>query len=175
MKNTVVALSVVLLVGVAVAMAARNNDAEDNERDDAKVVSLDSVPAPARDALKKLAGSAKLGKIAIEDEDGVKVYEAAWSTDGVDQEASVTEYGDVVETESVVNLDEAPQTVRKAASRSFPKRTKVKIEKKTIVLFELEAEIDGHKREILVSPTGQRVEIEHERDHQEKNEDDDEN
>jgi uncharacterized membrane protein YkoI len=132
------------------------------EQDDAQVVTLDKLPAAARDALTKLAGDAKLGEVTMEDEDGVKVYEASWQASGVEHEAEVTEHGDVVQTEQVVNLDAMPKAVQRAATNAFPKGTKLKLEKKTIVLYEVEAEIDGQEKEVLVAPTGQRVEIDHE-------------
>jgi uncharacterized membrane protein YkoI len=165
MSKWLLAVSAVLVIGTAVGFAAAAKDKEDKndmEQDDAQVVTLDKLPAAARDALTKLAGDAKLGEVTMEDEDGVKVYEASWQASGVEHEAEVTEHGDVVQTEQVVNLDAMPKAVQRAATNAFPKGTKLKLEKKTIVLYEVEAEIDGQEKEVLVAPTGQRVEIDHE-------------
>lgn len=164
MSKWLLSLSAVLLIGTAAGFAATAKDAEDKEdkeQDDAQVVTLDKLPAAARDAMKKLAGDAKLGEITMEDEDGVKVYEASWEANGVEHEAEVTEQGDTVATEEMVDLDSAPKSVQKVAKKAFPKGTKVKVERKTIVLYEVEAEVDGKEIELLVAPTGQRMEIEH--------------
>lgn len=167
MSKMLLALSGILVIGTAVGLSARDNDNEGKEQEDAQVVTLDNLPRAAREALLSLAGAAKLGEVAMEEEDGVKVYEAGWTVDGVDHEATVTEDGDLVETEQLVDLDSTPKAVQQAAKKAFPKGTKLKIEKKTIVLYEVEAEIDGKERESLVAPTGQRVEIEHE-DHEDE-------
>ena len=164
MSKWLLTLSVVLVIGTAVGFAATANvtaDKEDKEQDDSQVVTLDKLPAAARDALAKLAGDAKIGEITMEDEDGVRVYESSWKVNGVEHEAEVTEHGDTVATEQTIDLESAPKAVQKAAKIAFPKGTKVKVERKTIVLYEVAAEIDGKEKEILVAPTRQTVEIEH--------------
>ncbi len=98
----------------------------------------------------------------MEDEDGVKIYEGSWQVDGVDHEAVVTAQGDLIETEEVVAWESVPKGVQKTAGQAFPKGTKVKVERKTIVLYEVEAKIDGKEKEVLVAPTGQRIEVDQE-------------
>lgn len=137
----------------------RNEKDGDGEADDAQIVALADIPAAAQEALRKLAGDAKIAEVKVEDEDGVKVYEAAWKLKDVEHEATVTAHGEVVETEQVIAASAAPEAVQKVAAKEFPKGAKVKFEKKTIVLYELEAEIDGQEKEFLVAPTGQQMEI----------------
>lgn len=176
MTKWLLTLSAVLVIGTAVGFAATardNEDKVDNEQEDAQVVAFDKLPAAARDALIKRASGAKVGEVTMEDEDGVKVYEASWEVNGVEHEAEVTEHGDTVATEQIVDLDSAPKAVQKAAKKAFPKGTKLKVELKTIVLYEVEAEIDGQEQEVLVAPTGQRVEIDHDDDEHEDREEDD--
>jgi len=136
------------------------DDEQDGEQDDAQIVTINTIPDAPRTALQKLAGQSKLSEVKLEVEDGVKVYEAGWETGGVEHEASVTATGDVVETESVVAVNASPKAVQDRAVELFPKGTKLIIEKKTIFLYEIIAEVDGEEEEILVSPTGQQVEIE---------------
>lgn len=145
----------------------------DGEEDDAEVVPFAKIPAAAQKALLKLAGDAKISEVDVEDEDGVKVYEGAWKVNGVEHEAEVTANGDVIETEQVIAAGDAPKAVQKAAAKAFPKGAKVTIEKKTVVLYEIEAEIKGKEKEILVAATGQRVEIEHGDDDDDHGDDDD--
>lgn len=168
MSKKLLALAAVLVASTAVglaAWAAERKEKDGEEQADSQVVKLDKIPAAARDALTKLAGSAKIEEVAMEDEDGVKVYEGAWQVKGVGHEAVVTENGDLVETEQIVDLDAIPNAVQRVAKKSFPKGTKLKVEKKTVVLYEVEAKINGKEKEVLVAPTGQRVEIEQE-DHE---------
>jgi len=162
MSKSLLAMSGLMLVGAAISFAAGAKDKEqEREKDDAEsVVALDKLPKAARDALTRLAGDARIEEVTAEDEDGVKVYEGSWEIDGAEHEAEVTETGDVVETEEEVGWDAVPKAVRQAATKAYPKGTKIDVEKKTIVLYELEAEIGGREKEILVDPTGERVEIE---------------
>lgn len=167
MSKSLLAMSGLLVIGAAISFAAGAKDKEQKgeERDDAEsVVGLDKLPKAARDALTRLAGDARIEEVTAEDEDGVKVYEGSWQIKGVEHEAEVTETGDVVETEEEVGWDAVPKAVQQAATKSYPKGTKVTVEKKTIVLYELEAEIGGREKEFLVNPAGERVEIEDEGD-----------
>jgi len=179
------AVSLVSIAMLATLVAAEKGRAEkdkgkqreekenDGEEDDAEVVPLAKIPAAAQKALQKLAGDAKIFEVTVEDEDGVKIYEGSWKVKGVEHEAEVTANGDIIETEQVIAVGDAPKAVQKVAAKAFPKDAKVKIEKKTIVLYEVEADINGKEKEILVAPTGQRVEIDHGDDDDEDNEDED--
>lgn len=164
MSRMMLALAGILMIGVTAGLAARNDE---KEQDDAQVVAMDKLPAAARNALSKLAGDAKILEVTMEDEDGMKVFEGSWKVEDVDHEASVTEHGDVVETEQAISLEAAPEAVQRAARRALPEGTEFKVEKKTIVLYEVEAKINGEEKETLVSPTGQRLEIEQE-DHEDE-------
>ncbi len=159
MSKTLIALSAFMLIGTAIGFAGREAQHRDAEQDDARTVSLQDVPTPARKALAENAGTAKIVEVTMEDEDGIKVYEATWQIGGVDHEMEVTERGDTVATEHIVSVDDLPQPVREAAGKFFPPGTTLKAEQKTIVLYELAADIDGREKEVLVAPTGQCVNV----------------
>ena len=96
MSKKLLALLGILVIGTAAGLAATAKDKqnrEEKEQEDAQVVTLDKLPEAARDALVKLAGDAKIEEVTVEDEDGVKVYEASWKLQGVEHEAEVTEHG----------------------------------------------------------------------------------
>jgi len=117
-------------------------------------LTIDQVPEAARAALLKLAGEAKIVEVESEDEHGALVYEAEWVANGRQHEAAVTADGTLVETAEVVRMEDLPSAVRAAVAKHFPGQTKLEIEKKTIVAYEIEARIDGKERELLVLPTG---------------------
>jgi len=120
-------------------------------------ISLDQVPATARAALLKLAGDARITEVEREERHGVVLYEAEWTADGRETEAKVTTHGDLVKLEQEVDARDVPASVKAAAARAFPEGTRVEYEKTTLILYEIEARIDGKKKEILVSPTGRIV------------------
>ncbi|MCX7426238.1 MAG: hypothetical protein NTW96_11540 [Planctomycetia bacterium] len=161
-RTMVVILGVVVVgVGVAITQAARDNDKDDKEQGE-KQVSLDQIPEAAKAALVKLAGKAKIEEVGVEEEDGVTLYEGSWKVKNAEHEAMVTADGDLVERTSEVALGKTPKAVQDAAAKAFAEGAKLTVERKTIVLYEIEATVDGKEKEILVAPTGQRVEIDDE-------------
>jgi len=125
-------------------------DDEDHEEE----ISLDQVPAAAREALLKLAGGARIAKVEREKKHGVVLYEAEWKVTGQEHEATVTCEGALVKLEQVVAAKDVPTAVKSAAAKMFPGVANLKYEKKTIVLYEVEGKVKGKKRELSFSPSG---------------------
>ena len=145
----------------------------EHEGDDEDDLTIGEVPEPARGALVKLAGGAKIIKAEREKEHGVLVYEAEWVVNGTQHEAAVTADGTLIETEEIVPVEKLPAAVRAAIAKHFPANAKVTVEKKMIVVYEVEAKVDGREKELLVFPTG-RVHEEPDDHHDDDDEDDDE-
>jgi uncharacterized membrane protein YkoI len=143
----------------------------EEEEDDGDDLTIDQVPEPARAALLKLAGDAKIIEAEREHEHGVLVYEAEWAKDGTKHEAAVTADGTLVEIEEIIPVDKAPAAVRAAIAKHFGPDAKVVVEKKMVVVYEVEAKVDGKHKELLVLPTG-RVHKEPDDDHEHDDDDD---
>jgi uncharacterized membrane protein YkoI len=124
--------------------------AEDDEDD----LTIDQVPGPARAALLRLADGAKIVEAEREMEHGVPVYEAEWIKNGTRHEAAVTADGTLIELEEIIPAGKAPAAVRAVIAKHFGAAAKVVVEKKMIVVYEIEAKIDGQEKELLVFPTG---------------------
>ena len=144
----------------------------EHEGDDEDDITVDQIPAPARKALQQLAGGAEIVKAEREKEHGVLVYEAEWVANGTKHEAAVTADGAVIEIEEIVPVEKAPAAVRAAIAKHFPANVKVTVEKKMIVVYEVEARIDGREKELLVFPT-ERVHEEDDDDEDDDHDDDD--
>ncbi|MCP4249186.1 MAG: hypothetical protein GY778_19250 [bacterium] len=126
----------------------------ENERDDDDDLTLDQVPGPARAALLELAGGAKITEVERERDHGGLVYEAEWTANGTQHEAAVTADGALIEIEETILVAKAPAAVRAAIAQHFAANVKVVVEKKMIVVYEIEARINGREKEILVFPNG---------------------
>ena len=63
-----------------------------------------------------------------------------------------------------VPLDNVPTAVRAAIAEHFGSDVRVTVEKKPIILYEAEAELDGKEKELLIFPTGRLHEHEHDDD-----------
>ena len=143
----------------------------EHEGDDEDDLTIDQVPEPARAALLKLAGGATINKAEREKEHGVVVYEAEWTARGIQHEAVVTADGTLIEIEEIIPVEKAPTAVRAAIAKHFGPNAKVVVERKMIVVYEIETRIDGKEKELLVFPTG-RVHEDHGDDHEDDDEDD---
>ena len=127
---------------------------EDEEEEDEDTLTIDQIPEPARAALLKLAGGAKIAKAGSDKEHGVLVYEAEWEADGTKHDVAVTADGALLETEETVSADKLPSAIMAAIAKHFAKDAKVIVKKKMIVIYEIEAVVDGKEKEIDVFPTG---------------------
>ena len=130
------------------------------------------MPEPARKALLELAGGAKIIEVERDREHGVLVYEAKWVKNGTQHEAAVTAEGALLELEEIIPVEKAPAAVQAAIAKHFPANAKVVVEKKTIIVYEAEARIDGKEKELLVFPTGK---VHEQEDHDDDDHDDDDN
>ena len=144
MLLSVVGLSVVSMVAF-VAWAGGEHEEE---------IALDAMPEAARAALLELAGGAMITEAECEQEHGALVYEAEWVADGIEHEAAVTADGALVEMEEEIPLEAAPAAVRAAIVQHFGADTTVTVERKMVVVYEVEGDVDGEAKEVSFSPTG---------------------
>jgi hypothetical protein len=134
----------VLVVGAVVSLTAL-----------AAAVTLDNIPAKAREALLKLADGNAIVEVESEKEHGVQVYEASWRVNGKEVEAEVTADGILLETEQGVDAEAVPQAVRTAAETALAGADKIHYEMHTVVFYEVEGRVNGKNKEVKISPTGQ--------------------
>lgn len=130
------------------------------DEDDKQVAKRAKPPKAARAAIQALAGAGNTVAIEAEDENGVTVFEGSWMAEGLACEAVVTAAGDVVEREQQVSFASLPEAVKAAAKKLLPKGVEPMVEMKTVLIYEVEAEIDGEEEEWLFSATGQEAEVE---------------
>jgi uncharacterized membrane protein YkoI len=138
-----------------VAGAAQNKD---------RALTLEQLPAPVRATILQETGDGTIKEIMRETEGGKTLYEAEWIAGGRTCEIEVTSDGALMEREEEVDAADVPDAVKSVAARRFPAGARVVYVKKMIVLYELEAEIDGKETEILVAPTGRVYEDDEEED-----------
>ncbi|UCG15191.1 MAG: hypothetical protein JSV19_07820 [Phycisphaerales bacterium] len=147
------------------------------EKEDAGKVTIEQLPAKAKDAVQRLVGTNTIKELEKETEHGTVVYGVEWTANGKEWEAEFTADGELLEVEEAVSADEVPAAVRDAAAKALGKAAKVEFERVTITLYEAEATVDGKEREILISPTGKLVHhkegTEHKEHEHEHEEDDD--
>jgi hypothetical protein len=134
---------------------------EDDEDD----LHINHVPEPARSALLDIADGAPIIGAERDREHGVVIYEADWLVDGIRHEAAVMADGTLIEVEEIIAVAQAPAAVQASIATHFGAGTDVIVAKKMIVVYEVEAKIDGKEKELYIFPTG--------RVHEDANEDDD--
>jgi hypothetical protein len=117
-------------------------------------VSLDQLPPAVKATILEEAKGGAIEQIGREREGDKTVYEAEWTVGGQKHDAKVSAEGALIELEEDVSPEDVPAAVRAVAAKKFPANAQVEYERKMIVLYELEAEIDGREIELLVGPTG---------------------
>jgi len=145
-----------------------DNDEDEQENDEdeenTKTVELASIPAPAREAIRKFAAGNAIELVEQEEKDGHALFEALWKVDGVEHEATVTAKGVLVELEEVTTADAIPDEVRKQSDKHFKDGKDMKFERKLIAAYEIEGIVNGKALERLVTSTGVEIEFEHDHD-----------
>jgi uncharacterized membrane protein YkoI len=103
---------VVLGIIFAVALPA---GAQDTPQDNDKKVEL---PKAAADAIDAAFPGAKIGKVELEDEDGVKLYEAKLTVKDAEIEVSVSAEGVISEVETGITVEALPKVVADALAKA---------------------------------------------------------
>jgi uncharacterized protein YxeA len=107
MKNLILSIALASFV-LLLSVPARAEDA-------AIAAKLAKIPAPAAEALRKAAGSAKIEAVTLEKDGKKTVYEGSFTEAGKPaREVSVTADGKVNAEEETVPLDKVPESARKA-------------------------------------------------------------
>ncbi|MGQ9651314.1 MAG: PepSY-like domain-containing protein [Phycisphaerae bacterium] len=154
-------------VGLAVAVGVATAG-------DARKLSLDQIPAEARQMLLTLADGVMIGGVERDKEHGMELYEAEWKkADGLEAEAKVMANGDLVEMKQEIDAAALPPNVKTVVAKRFPAGAKLECEKVTLLMYEIQAKVNGKERSILVLPTGKILGKALERD--DDDDDDDEN
>ncbi|MBI1249609.1 hypothetical protein GC197_17430 [bacterium] len=132
---------------------------ERHEESGEKGLSITEAPAVVQAALKNLAKGQEIAELKQETEDGATVYEAGWKVNGIEQEATVSADGDLMETESAVAADSVPKAVMDVVKKHAGQGATPEFEQKRIVLYSVEVSHDGKESEFLVDPAGRLVEL----------------
>lgn len=142
-----------------------DDDGEDDEDDDGehssevvKKLSIDDVPAAARKAIEASSGAAKLVGVESITEAGQTVYEAAWMKGDAKIEVIVTAAGSVIAEETSLSMEQLPKELQ-ASAKKFAGKAELKLERKTIVLYEFEKVSHGKAVELYVDATGREITV----------------
>ena len=144
---------------------ADKEDDDDNEDDEdghssevVKKLSIDDVPAAARKVIETSSGVAKLIGVESITEAGQTVYEAAWMKGDAKIEVIVTAAGSVIAEETSLSMEQLPKELQ-ASAKKFAGKAELKLERKTIVLYEFEKVSHGKAVELYVDATGREITV----------------
>lgn len=141
-------------------MTSEENDGEESQGDEAtsEKIELKDLPKSARKAIQKAAGDANEIECAAITEADVTVFEGAWMDGDVKREITVSKAGDVLSQETSLELGQLPEALRTMATK-FAGNDELKLEAKTVFLYEIEVLRDGKEIEILVDATGREIKV----------------
>jgi hypothetical protein len=142
-----------IMLGSAVMAAVATQRGEKSEGGP-RQVALAQLPIKARTALTKLAGENKLLGVIAENDGGAVTYKGVWRVAGKAHSVVLTVEGALVSTEEVVEGDEVPPAVRRAADKRLPGAQNLIFQRLTRVTYEVFGTVSGKKKTVEVSPTG---------------------
>lgn len=125
-------------------------------------VTMEQLPAPVRQAIQKQAGDAAMGKIEKEVKDDKTTYKADWMVKDMKQELRLAADGAILESKSQIDPADLPEVVATAAKKMIPdlkdaecKKITKTVDGKVEEHFEVKAEIQGDKKNLVISLGGQ--------------------
>jgi hypothetical protein len=163
-------IAVVLLAGGVLAWGPpekKDQPAKPNGEEQERKIEEKDVPKAALEALKKLAGGAKLEAFSEEKEHGSTFYEGSWKGPHGKVDGLVTADGAVVEIEEAVTGDNVPKAVMEAAQKAAGKDAELRFEKKTAYYYEVKFKKGDKKTELVLTPDGREQEKEEEQGEEE--------
>jgi hypothetical protein len=126
------------------------------EEADEQVIELSAAPAAVRAAAAKLAGSEKaISKVTKEEDEGVYTYEVEYAADGLDQSATLTAAGDVMELEKAVAEASLPAAALAALKKDYPNATFKSPKLVQKFYFETDVTEGGKTHEVKVDAAGE--------------------
>jgi len=147
--------------------------ADDKEKD--KKIPLDKVPKVIMDAIKGRFPGAEVTSVEKEIEDGKVMFDVELTQKGRKYEMDIKEDGTIVEIEKEMDAKKLP-AITKAVKSKYPEATikeimevnKVEGKKETPIHYEVTIEMNGKKKEVIVSLDGKTVKTEGEEKKEEK-------
>jgi uncharacterized membrane protein YkoI len=143
--------TLLLLAALSLPLSAK-------DKEDAKKVTLEQVPAPAAEALKKWAGADPLKRIRSETKNDQMTYEAIIKVENKPKRKLLVDAeGKTLMEEAVVPLAEAPEAVQKAAqelAKGSEHMLLEKIVRPSGTVYEVELKKEGKDQKIFLLPDG---------------------
>lgn len=142
---------VVTMLSLSVSAASWAGDDEKGK------MTLDQLPAPVQEAIKKAVGSGEITEVTKETEDGKTFYEAEYSAGEVEHAVKVSDAGKVVEEETKIDAKTLPKAVTDAiksahADGKIDEACLVKADGKTF--YEIDVEVGETDHEMKITAKG---------------------
>jgi uncharacterized membrane protein YkoI len=121
------------------------------------ITDFDKAPAAVQAAIKKAVGGNKVEKFTRETEDKTVIYEAKYKVDGQSHSVEVSENGQVLEEEQMLDTGALPKAVSDAIKTKYADGQigevyLVKAKDKSF--YEVDVTVDKEKHELRVSAEG---------------------
>lgn len=157
MKLNQIALHAGVII-IACGITTTAFTAEEKENDKEGKITMDKVPIPVQEAVKKYATQSEIKGIEESDVDGTKVIEFDVQKNGKTLEIAFRLNGTLFSTEEEIALPDCPEAVQKAIARISENATTGKLEKivqEGKTRYEFITENKGKKIEYTISPEGE--------------------
>lgn len=146
--------------GQVLEIEDEDEDEADDDDDGEESIAPEALPTAVKAAVQAVAPSGRIVKASTERENGVLVFEVEVETaDGGEMEIAVTAEGNVLEIEEALLADQLPAAVQRTLAHVLPGGSTAEVEKKMIVVYEIEKTIDGVEYELVIDQVGRILSI----------------
>ncbi|MCC6695938.1 MAG: PepSY-like domain-containing protein [Candidatus Hydrogenedentes bacterium] len=133
------------------------DDENEAEEESEQAVPWDQLPKPVQDGLRAILGTVVPEKVTREDEEGLTEYEAEFTENGTEHSITISENGDVLESEEEIAPSALPAAVVEQLASIAPNAEIKEAELVTVTFYEVELKAHGKTRELRILANGQRL------------------
>ena len=133
------------------------DDENEAEEESEQTVPWDQLPKPVQDGLRAALGTIVPEEVTREEEEGLTEYEAEYTENGNEHSVSISESGDILESEVEIAASALPAAVIEQLALIAPNAEIKEAELVTVTFYEIELKAHGKTREVRILANGQRL------------------
>ncbi len=127
-------------------------DKDDDEGEE--TIKLSEAPEAVRAAVAKLAAEKNVTKVERQRDEGITTFEVAYDADGIACSATLTDKGEVIETERSIKPAAVPEAAMKAVMKQYAGATVKSAMAVQVSYYEVVVMVNGKPHEVKVYASG---------------------
>jgi len=135
----------------------RYGDDDEDEGMEGEEIDYLHMPAAVKETVAKLTEQDRIEKILRRKERTGYAFLVTWKREDKRHGARITDQGVIAERRDYLGESEVPAFIKAASLQAFQKDTETRFVRRQLVIYEVEADINGKTRRVLIAPEGNLV------------------